>query len=103
DFTGDSDAALARLRRHLEWLASPAGKLQALKDRLADAQRDLRRARDPLEQNRTQDEIDELKRQIAEQQQEVANPQGAAKRVEESIARGLERERQPETVRRRGA
>jgi hypothetical protein len=45
---------------------SPAGALQGLRDRLADAQRDLRRATD------------------------------AARRAEQSIAAGLERERQPE-------
>ena len=44
DFSGDFETGLARLRRHLDWLRSPAGALQALRDRLADAQRDLRRA-----------------------------------------------------------
>ena len=44
DFTGDFETGLAKLRDHLGWLGSPAGALQALRDRLADAQRDLRRA-----------------------------------------------------------
>jgi tetratricopeptide (TPR) repeat protein len=90
------NAALARLRKHLEWRASTAGVLQALKDRLADAQRDLRRAKDPTQQTRIQDEIDQLKKDVARQEEVVRDPKGAAKRVEESIARGLERERQPE-------
>ena len=44
DFSGDFPPALARLRAYLHTLASPAGVLQGMKDRLADAQRDLRRA-----------------------------------------------------------
>ena len=96
DFSGAFEPALERLRKHLLWLASPAGELQAMKDRLADAQRDLRRASDPTEQARIQDDMDLLRKQIAEQERVVADPQGAARRVEESIAAGLERERKPE-------
>jgi len=96
DFSGDFNAALARLRLHLQWLPSPEGVLQSLQDRLADAQRDLRRAPTPEQEVRIQDEINELNQQIAAQQQVVDDPQGTARRVEESIARGLERERQPE-------
>ena len=96
DFTGDFEAAMARLRRHLEWLASPAGALQAMKDRLADAERDLSRATDLTQIARIQDDMDLLRKQIAEQERIVADPQGAARRVEESIAAGLERERKPE-------
>jgi tetratricopeptide (TPR) repeat protein len=90
------DTALARLRQHLAWLASPAGTLQALKDRLADARRDLRREEEPAQQARIQDDIDRLRKDIATQEEVVRDPQGAARRVEESIARGIERERQPE-------
>jgi tetratricopeptide (TPR) repeat protein len=90
------DAALARLRRHLEWLASPAGALQALNDRLADARRDMRREKEPAQQIRIQDEIDQLTKDVAKQGEVVRDPQAAARRVEESIARGLERERKPE-------
>src|SRR6266508_512967 len=43
DFTGEFEPALARLRERLQWLDSPAGTLRTLKDRRADAQRDLRR------------------------------------------------------------
>ncbi|HKS39079.1 MAG TPA: tetratricopeptide repeat protein, partial [Blastocatellia bacterium] len=96
DFTGDFDSALAKLRKHIRWMATPEGTLQAMKDRLADAQRDLRRAVDHMQQARIQDDIDLLEKQVAEQQQIVNNPQAAAKRVEESIKSGLERERKPE-------
>src|SRR5919206_2319558 len=80
------DAALARLRRHLEWLASPAGALQALNDRLADARRDMRREKEPAQQIRIQDEIDQLTKDVAKQGEVVRDPQAAARRVEESIA-----------------
>jgi len=95
DLTGAFEPALATLRKHLTWLATPAGALQQLKDRQADAQRDLRGA-DAAQQARIRAEIDLLRQQIAAQQQVVDHPQQAAQRVEESIARGLERERQPE-------
>ena len=96
DSDAEFNAALARLRKHLVWLASPAGDLQSLKDRLADAQRDLRRAPDASQQVRIRDEIEQLKKDVARQEEIVNNPQAAERRVEESIARGLERERQPE-------
>ena len=95
DFTGSFEAGMARLRNHLQWLSSPAGTLQAMKDRLADAQRDLRRASD-ADQPRIQDDIDLLTRQIADQERFVADPGAAVRRVKQSIAAGLERERQPE-------
>jgi len=95
DLTGAFEPALATLRAHLAWLATPAGTLQQLKDRQADAQRDLRGA-DAAQEARIRAEIDLLRQQIAAQQQVVDHPQQAAQRVKESIARGLERERQPE-------
>jgi len=95
DLAGAFEPALAKLRAHLAWLATPAGALQQLKDRLADDERDLRGA-DAAQQARIRAEIDLLRQQIAAQQQVVDHPQRAAQRVEESIARGLERERQPE-------
>ena len=95
DFSGDFETGLARLRRHLDWLRSPAGALQAMKDRLADAQRDLRRAGD-ADRPRIQDDIELLTRQIADQERIVADPGAAVRHAEQSIAAGLERERQPE-------
>jgi tetratricopeptide (TPR) repeat protein len=96
DFTGEFDPALARLRNDLQHLSSPAGLLQQMKDRLADAQRDLPRAADEAQKARIQDDIAQLERQIADQQKIVDDPEGAARRVQESIERGLERERKPE-------
>ncbi len=96
DFSNDFDKGISRLRSHLRWLASPAGELQRLKDRLADADRDLRRAADPVEKTRIEDEIAELKRSIADQEKIVHDPKQAQERTQQSIERGLERERQPE-------
>lgn len=90
------DAALARLRLHLEWLASPEGELQALEDRLADARRDLHRTAEAAQRSRIQDEIEQLEKDTAKQQEVVRDPQAAARRVKESNARDLERERRPE-------
>jgi tetratricopeptide (TPR) repeat protein len=96
DFTDDFEAGLARLRTHLKWLKSPEGVLHTLKERLTDAQRDLRRAAEGTPRAAlTRDEIAVLEQQIAAQQRVVDNPEAEAKRVEESIARGLELERQP--------
>ncbi len=95
DFTDDFNIALAKLRNHLKWLSSPEGMLQVYKDRLEDAQHDLRRAQNPMKQTRIEDDITLLEKQISEQQRIVDNPQRAAKRVERSITRGIERERQP--------
>jgi tetratricopeptide (TPR) repeat protein len=94
---GSFDAALQRLREHLLWLASPPGVLRSLEYRLADAERALRRAADDQEHARIADDIDWLKRQIVQQREVVAHPEAAARRVQESVDRGLERERQPDT------
>jgi tetratricopeptide (TPR) repeat protein len=95
DFTGNFDQALAQLRNHLKWLDSPAGELQALEDRLADARRDLRRAESPEQEARVRDDIGQLEAQIAAKRRIVADPEAAKQRTDESIARGIERERQP--------
>ena len=94
DFSGSFDAALARLRKHLAWMDSPEGQLQALKHRLSDAQRELPRA-EPEQQVRIREDIAELERQIAQQQRVIDNPKAAEQRVQQSIEAGLEGERQP--------
>lgn len=94
DFTGPYDPALTRLRTHASWMDSPAGQLQALKYRLADGQRELRRA-EPERKALIQEEIVELQRQIAQQQAIIDNPKAAEERVQQSIDRGLERAREP--------
>jgi hypothetical protein len=95
DFTRPFDSALAQLRQHLQWLKSPEGVLHAMKDRLADANRDLHHATDPADRARIEYDIALLKKQIADQERVIANPQAAAQRTEQSIERGLEREREP--------
>ena len=96
DFTGDLDSSMAKLRQHLQWLNSPEGVLHSMKDRLKDAERDLRRPIDPTDRARIKDDIALLKKQIKEQEELLRNPQAAAQRTEQSIATRLERERQPE-------
>ena len=94
DFSGSFDTALARLRKHLAWMDSPEGQLQALKHRLSDAQRELPRA-EPEQQARIREDIAELERQIAQQQRVIDNPKAAEQRVQQSIEAGLEGERKP--------
>src|SRR5271165_1362891 len=94
DFTASHDAALARLRLHLDWLQSPAGQLQQLRYRLADAQRELRRP-DTEQSPRILGDIAELEKQIADQEAILKNPAAAAQRVDERVEHGLERERAP--------
>ncbi len=96
DFTGIFEQALSQLRIRLQELASPAGILQGMKGRLSDAERDLRRTQDLMQQARIRDEIELLKKQILDQQQIVDDPEGGKKRVEERITGGVESERHPE-------
>jgi hypothetical protein len=86
-----------RLRKHLGWMDTPPGALQALKERLADAERELQRPTEEVsERARIEQEIQELRRQIDVQERVLADPRAASQRTEERIASGLERERQPE-------
>lgn len=96
DFTKDFDGGLAKLRDHLRWLASPAGLLQTMKDRRKDLERSLPRASDDTERARIEDELRQLEQDIVRQQEIVNDPEAAKRRMEASIERGLERERQPE-------
>jgi hypothetical protein len=73
---------------------SPDGHLQALKHRLSDAQRELPRA-EPDQQVRIQEDIAELKRQIAQQQSVIDNPKATERLVQQRIDVGLEGERKP--------
>jgi tetratricopeptide (TPR) repeat protein len=96
DFTDGFDAGIARLREHLRWMNSPAGRLQALQDRWKDAERALRRARDDHERTRITQEMEQLREDIAAQQALVDDPEGVAKRAEASIEARIAVERQPE-------
>ncbi len=93
DFTGEFQEGMAKLRLYLEWLASPEGILQSMKDRLADAKRDLRRTSDPHREMRIRDDITLLEQQIAQQRSVIENPQAVAQRIEKSITSGIEHER----------
>ena len=50
----------------------------------------------PEQRPRVRQDIEELRKRIAEQERLVADPQAAARQTEERIAAGLERERQPD-------
>jgi hypothetical protein len=94
DFTGAFEFGIAGLRQHFSWMDSPAGQLQGLKFRLADAQRALPRA-EPERRQRIRADIDELNAQIALQQAVIDNPRAAEERVRGTIEAVLEVERQP--------
>jgi tetratricopeptide (TPR) repeat protein len=99
DCSHSFQAGVATLRKHLEWLKTPPGILQELQFRRETALRDMRRAQrdpliDPMRVTRIEAELNELDQQIYEQEEIVADPAAAARRVENSIALGLERERQ---------
>jgi tetratricopeptide (TPR) repeat protein len=95
DFTDGFEHGLARLRKYLGWVGSPPWVLQDLRDQLAEAERDLPRA-DPAQRPRVRQDIDDLRKRIAEQERLAADPQAAARRTDERIAAGMEVQRQPE-------
>ncbi len=92
----DFAASVARLRAHLRRLDTPEGRLQQLRYRRADAERELGTVRDARQEARIHDDIAQLDREIVAQERVVRDPRAAAKRVAQSIERGLERERQPD-------
>ena len=96
DFTDPFQVALARLRNHLTWLDTPEGVLQALKQRLADAERELERPSEADTRTRIEQDVKELRRQIANQERLLADPGAARERAQDHIASGLEREREPD-------
>ena len=95
DFSSNQDNGLARLRTAISRLDSPEGELDQLNQRLTNANRDLRRAKDE-DQPRIKAELDELTEQIKRQEEIVRNPKAAEEKTEKNIQSGLERERQPE-------
>jgi tetratricopeptide (TPR) repeat protein len=96
DFTGDFETAFGKLCEHLKWLSTPAGLLQQTKYLVQDKLRDLARADSPEKRQHIEDDIADLKKECARLQEIVDNPIETVRRVHESIARGIERESQPE-------
>jgi hypothetical protein len=95
DFTDGFEEGLAKLREHFNWLKSPVGVLRELRFRLADAERELPRAREEGERTRIRQEMVDLRARIAEQERVVADPVGAAAEADKRIAVGLEVQREP--------
>jgi tetratricopeptide (TPR) repeat protein len=95
EFARDFTTGISQLRERITNLDSPMGILAELKHRLADANRDLRRAIDD-DKLRIQAEIEDLNKQIEVQQKIVKNPKKAEEQTQKNIDTGLERERQPE-------
>jgi tetratricopeptide (TPR) repeat protein len=87
------ERGLAQLRSRIQQLDTPKGRLQALKERLADAEDQLRQEQEPPRQLRVRDEIALLKQQIEQLQRVADDPQRAAKRAGIDIERQIERER----------
>ncbi len=94
DFSSNFDAGMAQLRKAIMRLDLPEGQLEELNHRLADANRDLRRASD-ADKLRIEADIEELKKQIEAQEKVAENPEAAKKQTEQNIQNGLERERKP--------
>lgn len=88
------EASFAALRKHLQWMETTEGLLYSLKFRLADAQRDLRRAND-LSRTRVEKEIEELTLEINRLERLIQSPTTAAAQSQQSIKARIEIERQP--------
>jgi tetratricopeptide (TPR) repeat protein len=95
DFSDGFDAGLARLRTYLDSVGSPKWVLQDLRDQLAEAERELPRS-DPEQRPRIRQDIEDLRKRIAEQERLAADPGAAARRTEERIAAGIKQQQQPE-------
>ena len=94
DFTVDYKQAMAQLRDDIRWRSSPEGILHNIKERLADAKRDLKRA-EHSQRPRIEEDIRDLIQEIEAQEYSISNPEAAAEQTETRIGSGLERERQP--------
>ncbi|MBL0344370.1 MAG: toll/interleukin-1 receptor domain-containing protein [Anaerolineales bacterium] len=95
DFTLTLKQVLLNSRKQIAYLGSEEGKLDELKHRLEDANRDLRRAK-VMKNRASRGDIYDLKKQI-ERRKKFWKTRGAAKKqTEQNIQNGLERERKPQ-------
>lgn len=92
DFSSNFDVGVARLRKQFNFLDSPEGQVQELKHRLADANRDIRRAKKE-DESRIESEIKNLAEQIRQQEEALKNPKSVARRTDLSIGKGIDEER----------
>jgi hypothetical protein len=95
DFSRGFDVGLARLRTYLDSAGSPKWVLRELRNQLAEAERELPRA-DSAQRPRVEQDIEDLRKRIADQQRLVADPDGAARRTQQRISVAVEVERHPE-------
>jgi tetratricopeptide (TPR) repeat protein len=95
DFSSGFDKGLARLRTYLDSSGSPKWVLQELRNQLAEAERELPRA-DPAQRPRVEQDIQDLRKRIADQERLVADPEGAARRTQERIDAAIDVQRHPE-------
>ncbi len=95
DFTEKFEYGWEKLRNFLCYMDSPEGILDSFKDRLVDAQRDLRRAQGN-QVNRIEADVVELIKQIQDQKEIVDSPDSAFKKTQQNIKFGLKYERQSE-------
>lgn len=96
DFTNGLEIGLAKLRDHFDWLGTPQGVLHDLRLRLADAERELPRAKDQARRARTERDIRDLRQRIAAQEKLVVDPGAAVAQTSQRIVTELEGEREPE-------
>ena len=90
DFSLGFDIGLAKLRSYFDWLGTSEGKLQELRFRLADAERELPRARGRRRSARGWSRICRIcGARIAELERVVADPAGAAAATERADRRGV--------------
>jgi len=74
DFTSGFDVGIDKLRQHLNWMQSPDGEIQILRDRLADLERELELGYSSRP-DAVRIEITNLREQIAYKEQALINPE----------------------------
>ena len=92
DFSDDFEHGIEQLIDRLEWLKSPEGKLVLLENQLAHMERELKSSKKGSRKSkRLGEQMEVLRKQIADQQQVINDPEGAKKRVEDDIKKDLQK------------